>query len=40
MTGNIVNILAVVLSVMGIATKEVTQRRPSELIDVYRPLVT
>lgn len=33
MTDNIVKILAEVLSIMGIATKEIKQRRPSELID-------
>jgi hypothetical protein len=40
MTDNIVKILAEVLSIMGIATKEIKQRRPSESIGVYRSLLT
>ena len=40
MTDMIVKIIIEVLSIMGIATKEIKQRRSSELIDVYRPPLT
>ena len=40
MADMIVKVLIEVLSIMGIATKEIKQRRSSKLIDIYRPPLT